>query len=388
MRRSCLFVICTLISMSWVTTGAQTKAPAPQTIDIKAPDGVMLKASYFPAARPGPGILMLHACNKDRASWTTLATAAVAQGFHVLALDFRGFGESGGSRFTQDPGQQSIIDTKWPGDVDAALAWLTSQTGVDKTRIGAAGASCGVNQSVQLARRHPEVKTVVLLSGGVNEAARFYLRDSPWLPVLGAASRGDSGAVDQMRWVLAWSRNPANKFVEYKAAGHGTEMFAVEKALEPLIVGWFNLHLRNAPATHPAAASFRPSAAEEFWATLTAPGGVAKARQMYDDDRRAKNHVIVFPEYETNLLGYQLLQNGSPKDAVEVFKLNVDAFPASANTYDSLSDGYLALGNRQEALRYAEKAVEMIPKDTEASDDLKKLIREGAEKKIKELRKQ
>ena len=48
---------------------------------------------------------------------------------------------------------------------------------------------------------------------------------------------------------------------------------------------------------------------------------------------------------------------------MEVFKLNVDAYPSSANTYDSLSDGYLALGNREEALRYAEKTLEMIPKD-------------------------
>jgi hypothetical protein len=30
----------------------------------------------------------------------------------------------------------------------------------------------------------------------------------------------------------------------------------------------------------------------------------------------------------------------------------------------------------------------MIPKDAEATDDFKKLIREGAEKKIKELKKQ
>ena len=47
----------------------------------------------------------------------------------------------------------------------------------------------------------------------------------------------------------------------------------------------------------------------------------------------------------------------------------------------------MAIGNREEALRYAEKALEMIPKDAEASDDFKKLVRESAEKKIKELKK-
>jgi dienelactone hydrolase len=385
MRRLHLILICSLASVLPVMPDAQGKAPATQVVDIKAAGGVTLKATYFSAGRPGPAILLLHACNKDRSSWTGLATDAAANGFHVLALDFRGFGESGG-RFTQGPEQQSTIDLYWPGDVDAALAWLISQPQVDKTRIGAAGASCGVNQAVQLARSHPEVRTLVLLSGGINPAGRLHLRDSPGLSVLAAASDGDGGVVGQMRWALGWSRNPANKFVEYKAAGHGTDMFAAEKGLQPLVIGWFNLHLRNAPAKPPVVTASLPSPTEQFWNLLSSPGGVAKARQIYDEARRAKKPDVLFPETETNLLGYQLLQSGNAKDAVEVFKMNVDAYPASANTYDSLSDGYLALGNKEEALRYAEKAIEMLPKDTEASDDLKKLIREGAEKKIKELR--
>jgi dienelactone hydrolase len=385
MRRLHLFLICSLASVLPVMPHAQGKAPATQVVDIKAAGGVTLKATYFPAGRPGPAILLLHACNKDRSSWTGLATGAAANGFHVLALDFRGFGESGG-RFTQGPEQQSTIDLYWPGDVDAALTWLISQPQVDKTRIGAAGASCGVNQAVQLARSHPEVRTLVLLSGGINPAGRLHLRDAPGLPVLAAASDGDGGVVGQMRWALGWSRNPANKFVEYKAAGHGTDMFAAEKGLQPLVIGWFNLHLRNAPAKPPVVTASLPSPTEQFWNLLSSPGGVAKARQIYDEARRAKKPDVLFPETETNMLGYQLLQSGNAKDAVEVFKMNVDAYPASANTYDSLSDGYLALGNKEEALRYAEKAIEMLPKDPEASDDLKKLIREGAEKKIKELR--
>jgi tetratricopeptide (TPR) repeat protein len=210
------------------------------------------------------------------------------------------------------------------------------------------------------------------------------------LPVLGAASDGDGGVVGQMRWALAWSRNPANKFVEYKAAGHGTDMFSAEKGLQLLVIGWFNLHLRNAPLKPPAVAMSQPSPIEQFWNTLSAPGGVgvAKARQIYDEAKRAKKTDVLFAEAETNQLGYQFLQDGNAKDAVEVFKLNVDAYPSSANTYDSLSDGYLALGNREEALRYAEKTLDVLPKDTETPENVKKLLREGAEKKIKELRKQ
>jgi dienelactone hydrolase len=359
----------------------------PQNVDIKAPDGITLKATYYDAARSGPAIVMLHACNKDRSSWNSLATKAAAQGFHVLALDYRGFGESGGERPTQGPEQQAVVDNKWPGDVDAAFAWLTSQPQVDKTRVAAIGASCGVNQSVQLARRHPEVKTVVLLSGGANQAARLFLRDTPALPIFAAASRGDSGAVDQMRWLLGWSRNPANRFIEYKAAGHGTDMFAVEKDLEPAILEWFATNLRNAPTKVTAAAPAKPTAVEEFWGVLTSSGGVAKARQIFEENRRAGKKDVLFPEGETNLYGYQLLQGGNAKEALEVFKLNVDAYPSSANTYDSLSDAYLEMGNRDLALKYAEKALEMIPKDTEAGDDFKALVKQSAERKVTELRK-
>jgi dienelactone hydrolase len=359
----------------------------PQNIDIKAPDGITLKGTYYDAGRPGPAILMLHACNKDRSSWMSLATRAASQGFHVLALDYRGYGESGGERAAQAPEQQAIVDTKWPGDVDAAFTWLTSQPQVDKTRVAAIGASCGVNQSVLLARRHPEVKTVVLLSGGANQDGRLFLRDTPSLPVFAAASRGDSGAVDQMRWLLGWSRNPSNRFTEYKAAGHGTDMFAVQKDLEPAIVQWFTTHLRDAPAKPAVVASTKPSAVEDFWGVLTSSAGVAKARQMFEDHRRAGKKDVLFPEGETNLYGYQLLQGGNAKEAVEVFKLNVDAYPSSANTYDSLSDAYLAIGNRELALKYAEKALEMLAKDTEAADAFKTLVKDSAERKLTELRK-
>lgn len=355
-------------------------------IDLKSPDGIALKASYFSPRRPGPGILLMHACNRDRSSWNGLATAAAARGFHVLALDYRGYGQSGGTK-SDDPQQQRwIADREWPGDIDAAYAWLASQTGVDKTRIGAAGASCGVEQAVQLARRHPEVRTVVLLSGELTATGREFVRDSAWLPLFGAASQGDGGAVETMRWAMGWSRNPTNTFVEYQAAGHGTDMFAVEKELQPRILTWLEAHLRDAPTTRPTATTAgRPTIVEEFWTTLNQPGGVARARQLYDEAKSRDKSVVLFPERETNLLGYALLQDGKAKDAVAVFQLNVEGYPGSANAYDSLSDGYLAMDNKEEALKYAQKTLDMLDKDPNATPELKQLLRDGADKKIKEL---
>jgi dienelactone hydrolase len=366
--------------------GAET--PSTTTVALKAPDGITLKSTYYSPGRPGPGILLLHACNRDRSSWSALATDAAARGYHVLALDYRGYGESEGENPEDLQGQRAVVAEKWPGDIDAAFAWLTSQKGVDRNRIAAAGASCGVNQSLLLARRHPEVKTVVLLSGNATPPAREYLRDTPGLPVFAAASRDDGNAVDSMKWVLGWSRNEQNTFAEFEAAGHGTDMFAVEKGLPGRILDWFDSKLRPAPAVLPRASSTAPpTPVEKFWSLLTKPDGTPAARAMFDAARRDDPGLVLFPEFEMNAHGYSLLQEGNSQDAIVVLQMNVDAYPQSANTYDSLSDAHLAAGNRDEALRLAEKALAKLATDPQADSDFGALIRESAEKKIRELRK-
>ena len=363
--------------------------PAASTATLKAPDGTALKATYYAPGKPGPGLVLLHQCNRDRTAWAAFGQAAAARGYHVIAMDYRGYGESGGQRFEDFQQQGPVITEKWPGDVDAAFNWLLAQPGVDKNRIAAAGASCGVNQSVLLASRHPEVKTVMLLSGGVTPAARTYLRNAPWLPVFAAASHDDGGALAGMQWILGWSRNKSNKLVQYKAAGHGTDMFAVEKGLQPLMLDWLDAHLRNAP-TQPTTSSTpaAPSRVEAFWMALEEPGGPAKARKLFDDAKRAGAKVVLFPEGELNQFGYDLLQRGKAEDAVIVFRMNVDAYPASANTYDSLSDAYLAAGKRDEALKFAEKALQVLATDAGIPEDFKARIRESAEAKIAQLKKE
>ena len=41
--------------------------------------------------------------------------------------------------------------------------------------------------------------------------------------------------------------------------------------------------------------------------------------------------------------GYQLLWGDNKEQAIEIIKLNIVAFPASANPYDSLGEAYHSL---------------------------------------------
>jgi dienelactone hydrolase len=219
-------------------------------VDIKAPDGVNLKGTYFSAGRPGPAMLLLHQCNMDRHAWDGLAQDLAGNGFNVLTIDYRGFGESGGEKFTDPAQRRASMQEKWPGDVDAAYAFLTSQKGVDQTRIAAGGASCGVTQSSDLATRHPEIKALMLLSGMASDAAKAHIATNASLPVFGAASEGDTGAAKGIREAVAASKDPKSTVKIYPGTEHGVPMFAKNPDLEPMIVAWLKAQLGAAGGTH------------------------------------------------------------------------------------------------------------------------------------------
>ena len=356
-------------------------------VDLKAVDGTRLKATYFAAAKPGPGVVLLHMCNSQRRAWTSLGEKLARQGLHAIALDYRGYGESGGTPFDKltPADRQRISQEHWPGDIDAAFDFLVAQPGVDRARIGAAGGSCGVDNAIQLARRHPEVKTLVLLAGTSNAVGEQFLAQSPWMPVFASAAHDDGRIVEVMQWLLGFSSGRANHLQEYRTGGHGTDMFAVHKDLEPSIVTWFDRHLVKQPVRAAATATPQPGPSARMAAALREPGGGARALADLKAAGTAKKAAPVAPEGVINAIGYELLQAGRVPDAIGLFELNVEAYPGSANTLDSLSDGYLAAGDKVKALDFARKAIAALPGDKTASGEFKQQIRESAEGKIRQL---
>ena len=89
-----------------------------------------------------------------------------------------------------------------------------------------------------------------------------------------------------------------------------------------------------------------------------------------------------FAEPELNALGYRLLQTGKMKEAIEIFKLNVEAYPQGFNTYDSLAEAYMNSNQRELAITNYKKSLELNPKNTGAVEALKKLEDPSASAKV------
>ncbi len=383
LRRSLLAFVILLFSL----LALAADAPAPRDVDITAPDGLKLRATYYAAAKPGPAVLLLHMCNTDRKSWAPLAPQLAAAGIHALAVDNRGFGESGAVP-NPTPEQQAEARKHWPADFDAAFAYLLAQPGVDMSRIGIAGGSCGVNNAVQTARRHPEnVKSLVLLAGRTDGDGVRFLQQNAWLPIFAAAAADDqydSDAPRTMKWFTDFTGNPRNRFMGFADGKHGTEIFGRHPELPKTIVAWYVDTLLKSPADPKAPVKLKHSPTADFWAALNSPGGAAKAVAIYHQATKKNPRAYLFPESALNLAVYARIQATETKEAIALAKLNTDAYPNSANTYDTLSDAYANDGQIEKALEAAKKCLAMLPAD-KGNKESKELVRQSAEVKIKKL---
>lgn len=146
---------------------------------LTAADGVALHAWWLPGptepATTLPGrpftLLYLHGAGANLGDRLDALRFWHDLGFDVLALDYRGYGRSGGR-----PGEAGL-----QRDVAAAWEWLTGRRGVPAGRIVVAAESMGVSLALDLAAvRRP---AGLVLEGGFTRAADVAARRYPWLPV-------------------------------------------------------------------------------------------------------------------------------------------------------------------------------------------------------------
>ena len=367
---------------------AYSQAPSAKDVDIIAPDGTKLRATFF-AAKPGPGVLLLHMCNTARKSWEPVAKELAEKGINALTIDNRGFGESGGPRFEgASPEVLKQLNKKWPGDFEAAYDYLVAQPRVDKARIAVGGGSCGVTNALALAEQHADVKALVLLAGSTDLVGIDYIAHKPEMPIFTAAAADDEynpATLQLMQWFSEISGNPRTKFSGFKDGRHGTEIFGPHPELVDQIAAFLVDTLVTSPVDLKAAITPRKTPASEFWTLVNQPKGATKAAAVFHEARQRDPKAFVFPEFPINLLGYARIQAGAKDEAIELFKLNIEAYPASANAQDSLSDGYLAAGKNDLALAAEQKCLELLPTDTNGVQ-FKTQLEQVAKEKIAKLK--
>src|SRR5437016_6279077 len=391
-----------------------------RAVDLKSYDGTIPKASYFAAAKPGPAVLLYHQSNRTRKEWDMVARQLAAAGINTLTVDVRGHGETGGQESRGEARKK-----QWPLDLDAAFQYLLSQPGVKRDVIGIGGAGViGVENSVETARRHSDqVKSLVLLSGETSRDGMQFLRQASQLPELFVVADDDEypPIVEGMELLYITASSPSRKFVHYSASheapwlwyepfdigkvpangGHGTDLFKPHPELPGIIVDWLVTTLIKTPGHAPADALASAAILNQLWTSE----GVARVKQQLMEARQRDPQVQLWPEVNVDIIGEDHVREGESErkagqlreakmqidTVIEIFKLNLLAYPDSADAHYNLADAYLESGQKDLARQYTEKALAMIdshkaPLSSWSDTEQRRAeIRSGVQDTLKEL---
>jgi CubicO group peptidase (beta-lactamase class C family) len=102
-------------------------------------------------------------------------------------------------------------------------------------------------------------------------------------------------------------------------------------------------------------------------------GKTSEAIEGYRKIKQATPNNVTVQENRINGLGYNLMQQKKLSEAIALLKLNVEFYPKSWNTYDSLAEAYATNGEKDLAIANYKKSIELNPQNSGAREKLKKL---------------
>jgi len=160
-------------------------AVPPERVSFPTQDGGLVYADVY--GKGSRGVVLAHGGRFNKESWEKQARTLAAAGFRVLAIDFRGYGQSRG------PDQSQPVDAPLHFDVLAAVRYLR-QNGAKTVSVigGSMGGGAAADASIEA--EPGEIDRLVLLgSTGGSEPQRLKGRK------LFIVSRDDLGPGDEPR---------------------------------------------------------------------------------------------------------------------------------------------------------------------------------------------
>ena len=130
------------------SSGHRTRA-----IVLRAHDGTRLAGWLMTPKEPGPHPAVLYFGGRsEEVSWVVRDAGTLFPGMTVLAMNYRGYGDSRGI-----PGEEHMVE-----DGCMLYDWLASRRNVDAKRIAVIGRSLGSGVAVQVAKERPASAMVLV----------------------------------------------------------------------------------------------------------------------------------------------------------------------------------------------------------------------------------
>jgi tetratricopeptide (TPR) repeat protein len=202
------------------------------------------------------------------------------------------------------------------------------------------------------------------------------LKSKASLDTLWQAGRYNNG--EPTPWAIGWMTKPRPKHRAVVATGGSRAAFFVYPEDDLAVVV-----LTNLVGAYPEefldelAGYYKPQIAASDPVTALCmelrKRGFRHAIEVFSELKR-KNPEFQPLENDLNDWAYRMLNGrGQPKEALEIFKLNVYLYPNSANVYDSVAEAYAVNGEREFAIKNYKRSLELDPKNQNAVQQLNRL---------------
>lgn len=323
----------------------------------------------------------------------------------------------------------SDIDAK-VRDMDFLLAAMHEFPSADLSRVGVVGFSAGGIWGLSQAMRNPNVRALVSIDSVMlfNEDGQkawrtlsFFDLDAVRAPILHIirkewVPREDPKVWDALRHSERISlefQDPVLTHWDFQSIGYAMlqagARASAAKSIEAAFLlfnrytlAFFEAHVRGdakarewlartpevngAPSGFVAAAARKAEPAPHTQAELLngLASDVDAVLVAYREDRQ-RFGAPPLSEAVVNQAGYGLIFEGRAADAVRLFELNVETFPASSNACDSLGDAYIEAGDMKRAREMAERTLALVEADTSLTPERRKQVRDAAEEKLRRL---
>jgi pimeloyl-ACP methyl ester carboxylesterase len=191
---------------------------APQLVRLSTRDGGVIQAHLYGSGERG--VVLAHGGRFNKESWARQARHLAEAGFHVLAIDFRGYGGSTG------PGQADVFTAPLHLDVLAAVHDLRARGA--KT-VSAVGGSLGGSAVASAAIAEPGPIDRIVLLGSTPDAPPEGLT----IPKLYIATRDDANAAGPRLPGLQAHFDkapPPKELILYDGSAHAQFIFQTEYA--------------------------------------------------------------------------------------------------------------------------------------------------------------
>lgn len=223
-------IFAALVVLTLIIGGANAQeSPEPVLVELIAEDGVALSGAYYASpAGDGPSVLLLHQLYATRTSWTPIIQPLLDAGYHVLAVDVRGYGSSK-ARINW---VQAVTDSRqW-------AEWLAGQAGVQ--RVYVMGSSMGSALALNACDAYESCTGAVAISAGLAyyglSVSDALAADFPKLLVYADRDRYPALLAPH----VAELENPAIEQQVFVGRTHGMDLFTQYPNLIAQVIAWFS----------------------------------------------------------------------------------------------------------------------------------------------------